>query len=103
VTPEQESDGDVCPQHAPVLPVNAIVNHRESSRGQSQLACTISNRSALDSLVMSRSMLATDQLGKMTHNVPACYGLNGKWDGWSVVIETQSAMSPYTPHRTRIV
>ena len=45
----------MCPQRAPVLPVNAIVNHREASRSQSQLACAISNRSALDSLAMRRS------------------------------------------------
>ena len=45
----------MCPQRAPVLPFNAVVNHRESSRGQRQLACTISNRSALDSLVMRSS------------------------------------------------
>jgi hypothetical protein len=94
----------------PMCPRRSNASHHQPSpatdrraRPQPQRTPAIDYRQTLDYLVMSRSMLATGQLGEMTHNIPACYGLNGKWDGWSVAIETQSAMSPYTPHRTRMV
>jgi hypothetical protein len=64
-----------CPRRAPYsqhrLPL-ALASRRLRSRFQHWTALTIDHHLALDTLVMSRSMLATDQLGKMTHNIPAC-------------------------------
>jgi hypothetical protein len=44
----------VCPDTVLCPSFNAVVSHHASSRGQRQLACAISNRSALGSLAMRR-------------------------------------------------